>query len=421
MLPIRRLNMKTSLAALSPAIFLLILLVSFVGAGCGSEMSGSDGSDYRLSPAALKSYKAASTALEVGDLPTAVTRVEEAAALEPEAPQILMLKGMAYNELERYPEARAAFEALAERYPRYPDAWLKLGNVAVRQERFEEAAQHYRNEIAVQPTRAAWYNLGTVLEELGKPQEAEDAYKQAVALDPAYALGYAGLADLADEEGDVDAALSYASQALQHEPDDLRLKERVGFMLSRAGRNEQALPILEEVVAEQPWNYQARYNLGQALQRAGRSDEAKQQLERAESDREGQSKLRRIKRDIVRHPQDARLHFALGVEYQRWQQLDEAMKSYRRAEQLMPDNLHVQINMGTLHLHREQFDEARRRFRHIVEQDSTLATAWLNLGLVEARVGNERAAREAWRKAVALEPSYREPIAAFQTRFAALQ
>ena len=394
---------------------LLIILIALLGA-CSDVPRGSDGSEYTTAPAARDAVREATAALAEGNVGLAVAKIEDAAVLDRESPEVLLAQGEIMMRAERLEEARYALETLVGTYPRYAGAWMKLGNVALRQRQYPEAVAHYETEIAVKPTPAAWYNLSLAHAEMDEPDAAREALEEAIRLDPKYSNAYAALADLAESDGDFETALSYARKAYENRPSDDRLREKVGFMMLRTGQAAEALPLLQQVVEREPWDYQARYNLGQALQRVGQTDQARAQLQRAEADREGQAHLRRLERSIRMDPTNGQLHFALGIQYQKWGRLDDALRSYRVAKQILPDNLQIDVNIATVYLHREDLEKARLGFQRVIEQDSTVAAAWLNLGFLDARSGEDDAAAAAWSRAVAIEPAYRAAVEAFQQR-----
>ncbi len=81
--------------------------------------------------------------------------------------------------------ARAAYEAILHDDPRSLWARMRLGALAVRRERFEEAARHYRHAVAIVPRfHLAHALLGETLLRLRRRPEAAAAFGQAHALDP---------------------------------------------------------------------------------------------------------------------------------------------------------------------------------------------------------------------------------------------
>jgi hypothetical protein len=87
-----------------------------------------------------------------------------------------------------------------------------------------------------------------------------------------------------------------------------------------------------------------------------------------------------LERALVRHPRDARL-------------------LSRRALFL--------LHAGRVLMHRRAWSEAETALRTLVDFDPTSRDGWNNLGVLLARTGRPDAAREAWQRALALDPGNR--------------
>lgn len=82
-------------------------------------------------------------------------------------------------------EARKLLDAAIEADPLYGPAHNDLGMIDFRQQRYYEAAVHFRNAVKLLPRQPQPINnLGLVLERSGKLSAAEKYYSQAVGLDP---------------------------------------------------------------------------------------------------------------------------------------------------------------------------------------------------------------------------------------------
>ncbi|MGY3039857.1 cytochrome c-type biogenesis protein CcmH/NrfG [Rhodanobacter sp. TND4EL1] len=78
-------------------------------------------------------------------------------------------------------QALADYQALTHDMPRHADYWFRLGNVRVRMQQPDEAADAYRQALQLSPGHAkAWHNLGIV-----RLRQAEAAFGQSAR----YAVG----------------------------------------------------------------------------------------------------------------------------------------------------------------------------------------------------------------------------------------
>ena len=113
--------------------------------------------------------------------------------------------GNALAMLARVADAEAAFRRAIALDPGLADAWFNLGNILREQQRFADADTAYRRVIALRPNHVgalknlanlllllgrpeesaeAWHYAGNVLQDIGQIDDAANAYRQALALSP---------------------------------------------------------------------------------------------------------------------------------------------------------------------------------------------------------------------------------------------
>jgi tetratricopeptide (TPR) repeat protein len=104
-------------------------------------------------------------------------------------------------------------------------------------------------------------------------------------------------------------------------------------------------------------------------------------------------------------PDDARLHFLLGVALHRGGRVADAVPHLERAAALNPDDGLVRYNLGAAYFALGRFEEAAEAFLAVPERSPAMAAAaWLNAGLVRAKQGRAVEARELFQRAVDAEP-----------------
>jgi Flp pilus assembly protein TadD/4-amino-4-deoxy-L-arabinose transferase-like glycosyltransferase len=94
-------------------------------------------------------------------------------------------RGVSLRRLERNQEARFAFEEAARSSPRDPDAQRWLGEIALGEERWADALDHFRRAIDAAPDYVRpLLGEAQTLERMGRPAEAESLYVRAMHADP---------------------------------------------------------------------------------------------------------------------------------------------------------------------------------------------------------------------------------------------
>jgi tetratricopeptide (TPR) repeat protein len=140
--------------------------------------------------------------------------------------QVTDLSGKAVTELE------AAKSAAPEKDANLHLIWARLGDAYEAAGRSDDAANAYKQAVALKPTAAYYNNLGGILGRAGKTQDAMEAYQKSAELDPAN-----------------------AAQAWRN----------AGITLYNAGKMKEAVEPLKKATEIDPKSAQAWYLLGAAL------------------------------------------------------------------------------------------------------------------------------------------------------------
>ena len=219
--------------------------------------------------------------------------------------------------------------------------------------------------------------------------------------------------------GDVHGARRAAEAALSRGPDQPALREFAGIMAARTGDAPGAIEHFRQWMTLSPGDEAARFNLATALTSAGNLDEA------AKLCSNGQV--------------TPRLQRLAGYIYQQLGRLEEAAQAYRTAAEANPDDFESWNNLGNVRFAQNDLDGAiealdrarllrpdvlpiysnlsevlaradRREARQTLMRDAasrapTNADVLAELGLAEAGAGDLAAAQDAFRAALALDPS----------------
>src|ERR1043166_1237856 len=184
--------------------------------------------------------------------------------------------GRACERLKEKEEAGAAFSRAAATFGRWPPspdqsgyvhsdygiALFKTGHKEEAVEKFRQARE--KGDVSAE----AYRYFGVGLWEQGQAWEAEKCFRTAIELDPGDCLAHRALAELLEkQEGRRDEALAEYWQAIT--------------LMANFGMTEEALDTLERYLALDPDNVLALAARGDMLRVAGRGDEAMQSVERA--------------------------------------------------------------------------------------------------------------------------------------------
>jgi len=190
-------------------------------------------------------------------------------------------------EAGRGDEAAQILDKLAGGAPDLPDAWLRLGDLLRREDRFSDAVAAYDKGIAAlgEPQAGHWgvyYARGICHERLKDWPKAEADFRKALELRPDQpdVLNYMGYSFLERKEN-LDEALSMIERAVKAEPENGAIVDSLGWALFRAGRYDEAVVQMERAAELMPVDPVVNDHLGDAFWAVGRKREAEFQWKRA--------------------------------------------------------------------------------------------------------------------------------------------
>jgi tetratricopeptide (TPR) repeat protein len=211
---------------------------------------------------------------ETGRPREAIPFLKRSRRLHPEAGEIDLQLGSAYQDLGDLEQAEKHYRKAAPRCGDPSDAWLALGNVQAMRNQDQQAAQSFRRALEFRPgDPAALINLGHSLQALGLPDEARAHYEAAAA-----DAGFAGIAQgclgaLAQRSGRFEEAVRCYRLALDANDKDPSAHHGIAAAYRDLGRVDEALAHFARAdeIAPNPVSRAARASL---LERANRLKEA---------------------------------------------------------------------------------------------------------------------------------------------------
>jgi protein O-mannosyl-transferase len=122
-----------------------------------------------------------------GDLPGAIREYEimlQLNSLPPLRAFIYANLGSAYRQSGSYEKARESFDLALQIDSSIPNIWTGMGDLAMDQNKLDEAIRDYSRAIELKPNAETYIHLGRALTGVGRSSEADRAYRQAERLQP---------------------------------------------------------------------------------------------------------------------------------------------------------------------------------------------------------------------------------------------
>ena len=198
--------------------------------------------------------------------------------------------------------------------------------------------------------------------DLSVMKEAENRFNEAISIAPEFARAHAGLCRVrirmyqrTRDDSYVALAEAACRRALELDPGQLETEKGLADLYLASGRNAESEAICRQLVA--------------------------------------------------RYPSDADGHLCLGAAQLASGHLPEAERSLRAAVQAEPSYWVPHAKLGAFLFERGRADEAIQQFTEVTRLTPSSSSAYANLGGAYQFKGDNRAAEEAYRRAVAIEPS----------------
>ena len=173
-------------------------------------------------------------------------------------------QGIRKVQLKEYDAAISLFQKAIAAFPELSSAHLNLGSALTLSERPEEAIQHIKRGLQLNPTSNVGFNqLGVALEKIGKVNEAIDAFNAAIRIKPDYAFAYLNMGATylwADKDK---AAATALEKSIKLDPTSNEARLLLGIIYARQSRYKEASSMVSLITQQDPNNEPANLLLCQ--------------------------------------------------------------------------------------------------------------------------------------------------------------
>lgn len=272
------------------------------------------------------------------------------------------------------------------------------------------AVRKYKEVIRLEPRLiAAHADLGVVLDALGQHDEAIREFRAALAAVPDNPALRMDLGLAYYKKGDMGNAADQFAPLHREHPDDVRIATLLGDCDVRLGRFAEAIAILSPLEKTHPDDLDLEWALGAALTYAGQAAEGLKRVEKVAEQRQSAEayyfaandalKLtyfaraeRYVTQAIRLNPNLPNVYTLQGIILDYNNDYQGAIDAFGKALKQNPRDLQARLRLGGIYYVQRNLDAAREQFHQVLALDPRSYVARYELGLIELRKNQPKAA-----------------------------
>ena len=291
---------------------------------------------------------------------------------------------------KRYPEARAEFEAILNRFPKDTDAIYAVGLLALQAKEYAVAETNMKRllELGYRDANAVRLTLGQIAEEQKDWPRAIEWYK-AIQRGENLLPARVRIASVLAKQGNLAEGRAYLrATSAQGEPQRVQLLVAESQLLREANLNKEAFDLLGQALAKSPDQPDLLYDHALTAEKLDRFDVLEADL----------------KRLIQVKPDHAHAYNALGYSFaERNTRLPEAKKLIEKALEIAPTDFFIVDSLGWVLFRMGDLKGAAAQLRRAWDgrPDGEIGA---HLGEVLWALGERDEARRIWQEALKVSP-----------------
>jgi tetratricopeptide (TPR) repeat protein len=203
----------------------------------------------------------------------------------PDSPAAHFFEGKILAAEEKWDLAEAELQKTLQLDPNFSNAYGLLVQAYVSTNKLPQALAQLQAQLTKNPNNvSALTTLALLYERTNDFAKARDTYERLLAIEPGSTSALNNLAYLyVDRLNDLDKAYDLARKARDLQGNDPAIADTFGWILSRRGDYQQALPILQDSAAKIPDSPEVQFHLGMTAYMMGQTDLARVALQKAAS------------------------------------------------------------------------------------------------------------------------------------------
>jgi tetratricopeptide (TPR) repeat protein len=250
---------------------------------------------------------------------------------------------------------------------------------------FDKAMEIWNDVLEMEPGNVEIMTaIANALIQSGRPDQALPVLENAIEKDPGFLAAYNMLAICLINLNRLDEAADISRETISKDPSNAEAYFNLGVVFEQRGMYDQALSSFKRSVELRTDYDESRLNLANEYYRRGNFAQAKIHLEKA----------------MEINPTNPHTCYMMGKVYQGLRDSNKAMECFRETLELAPDFNRARISTSVLLAIDGRYEEAKRELEAGLAYPQDLALVHTNLGVVNRKLGDDKAAEQHFRKAI---------------------
>lgn len=231
--------------------------------------------------------------------------------------------------------------------------------------------------------------LAKIAMNAGNTNKAKDYLFKIINKYPESYIGHKTLAEVYEKEDKYSIAVDEYIRANEINSKDIKLNYKIGLLLNKDERREEAITVLQDILKKKPEYYDATNLLGEILYSNDRYKEA----------------INVYMNALRYHPGNYDLYYNLGMVYTMVNDFQRAKEFYQKAAEINSLLYNAKLSLGQIALIAGDLDEAEEYFKESVKGEEVEAGSYYYLSQVAILKGDKEKAINYMNIAIELDSS----------------
>ena len=309
----------------------------------------------------------------------------------PTAPILYEVLAAACMSLENNKPAIKYYTKLLEINPKHTDAHNNLGMMYYKLGNFEYSIESYKKAVKAEPKFAdAHYNLGNAYRKADKLNQAIESYTTSLEINPDDIEVQINLGEILWEYGAFDEAVDCYSKLLEISPKKTGIQEKITGILDQKNEVDRIINDYQINTDQDPKTAETLIFKGGIYEGIGCFELA----------------LKIYKQALKINPENAQAHYNIGKILNFRDDLAPAIKHLEQAIRIDPERADIHYLLSDTWKKNEKIEAAIEECKIVIGLEPDFAEAYNLLGYLKRKQGNFDAAIEHCEQAIKIKPAF---------------